>query len=253
MVVGEIESNGGEAIATGANVADYEQVEAMVGETIEKWGRIDVLVNNAGILRDKTFAKMDLADFQMVMDVHLKGSVNCTKAVWEHMREREYGRIVMTTSSTGLYGNFGQTNYAAAKLALVGFTNTLALEGHKYGIRVNALSPVAATRMTEDLMPVHVLDLLQPEAVTPAVVFMCSENAPTKQIIAAGAGGFARATIQETPGVYLMPQDRTAENVAANWDKIADTTDMRELQHGGEQTEKFLMQAAQALGIKLES
>ena len=250
-VAGEIESNGGEAIANGANVADYDQVEAMVGAALEKWGRVDVLVNNAGILRDKTFAKMDLADFQTVVDVHLKGSVNCTKAVWEHMRERQYGRIVMTTSSTGLYGNFGQSNYGAAKLALVGFMNSLCLEGHKYGIRVNALSPVAATRMTEDLMPEQVLGLLQPEAVTPAVIFMSGKDAPNKQIIAAGAGGFAKVTIQETPGIFLKPDERTAENVAAGWDRIADNEGMRELQFGGEQTEKFLTEAATALGIKL--
>jgi NAD(P)-dependent dehydrogenase (short-subunit alcohol dehydrogenase family) len=250
-VVDQIKSGGGEAIANAANVADYDQVEAMVGEAIDKWGRVDVLINNAGILRDKTFAKMDLADFRMVMGVHLLGSVNCTKAVWDHMKGREYGRIVMTTSSTGLYGNFGQTNYGAAKLALVGFMNTLALEGNKYGIRVNSLSPVAATRMTEDLMPDQVLELLQPEAVTPAVIFMASEDAPTKQVIAAGAGGYARVAISETPGIFLKPGERTAENVAAGWDKIADTEGMRELQHGGEQTEKFLMQAAKALGIEL--
>ena len=252
-VVDVIESNGGEAIANGANVADYEQVEAMVSEAIDKWGRIDVLVNNAGILRDKTFAKMDLADFKMVMDVHVKGSVNCTKAVWEHMRERQYGRIVMTTSSTGLYGNFGQSNYGAAKLALIGFMNTLCLEGHKYGIRVNALSPVAATRMTEDLMPEQILQLLRPDAVTPAVIFMCGEDAPNRQIIAAGAGGFAKVTIQETPGIFLKPDDRTAENVAAGWEKISATEGMRELQFGGEQTDKFLTVAAAALGIKLGS
>ncbi len=252
-VVEEIESAGSEAIANGANVANFDQVEAMVGEAIGKWGRVDVLVNNAGILRDKTFAKMDLADFQMVVDVHLTGSVNCTKAVWEHMRERQYGRIVMTTSSTGLYGNFGQTNYGAAKLALVGFMNSLCLEGQKYGIRVNALSPVAATRMTQDLMPEQVLGLLQPEAVTPAVIFMSGEDAPTKQIIAAGAGGFAKVTIQETPGIFLNPDERTAENVAVGWDRIAATDGMRELQFGGEQTEKFLAEAANALGITLGS
>ena len=252
-VVEEIEGAGGAAIANGANVADYDQVEAMVGEAIDKWGRVDVLVNNAGILRDKTFAKMDLADFQMVLDVHLKGSVNCTKAVWEHMRERQYGRIVMTTSSSGLYGNFGQSNYGAAKFALVGFMNTLCLEGHKYGIRINALSPVAATRMTSDLMPEQMLELLQPEAVTPAVIFMASEDAPNRQIIAAGAGGFAKVTIQETPGIFLNADERTAENVAAGWDNIAATEGMRELQFGGEQTEKFLTEAAKALGITLGS
>ena len=252
-VVEMIEGDGGEAIANGANVANYGQVEAMVAEAIGKWGRVDVLVNNAGILRDKTFAKMDLADFEAVMDVHLKGSVNCTKAVWEHMRERQYGRIVMTTSSSGLYGNFGQSNYGAAKFALVGLMNTLCLEGHKYGIRVNALSPVAATRMTEDILPERMLKLLQAEAVTPAVIFMASEDAPTRQIIAAGAGGFAKVTIQETPGIFLKPDERTAENVAAGWDKIAATDGMRELQFGGEQTEKFLTEAANALGIKLGS
>ncbi|MEE8220136.1 MAG: SDR family oxidoreductase [Woeseiaceae bacterium] len=250
-VVEEIVGSGGEAIANGANVAEYDQVEAMVAEAIDKWGRVDVLVNNAGILRDKTFAKMDLADFQMVMDVHLKGSVNCTKAVWEHMRGRQYGRILMTTSSTGLYGNFGQSNYGSAKMALVGLMNTLGLEGHKYGIKVNALSPIAATRMTEDVIPEKLLGLLHPEAVTPAVIFMCSEDAPSRQIIAAGAGGFAKVTIQETPGVFLKPDSLDAENVAAGWDKIAETEGMRELQYGGEQTEKFLTAAAKALGIKL--
>jgi NAD(P)-dependent dehydrogenase (short-subunit alcohol dehydrogenase family) len=250
-VVEEIVGSGGEAIANGANVAEYDQVEAMVAEAIDKWGRVDVLVNNAGILRDKTFAKMDLADFQLVMDVHLKGSVNCTKAVWEHMRGRQYGRILMTTSSTGLYGNFGQSNYGSAKMALVGLMNTLGLEGHKYGIKVNALSPIAATRMTEDVIPEKLLGLLHPEAVTPAVIFMCSQDAPSRQIIAAGAGGFAKVTIQETPGVFLKPDSLDAENVAAGWDKIAETEGMRELQYGGEQTEKFLTAAAKALGIKL--
>jgi hypothetical protein len=159
----------------------------------------------------------------------------------------------MTTSSSGLYGNFGQTNYGAAKCALVGFMNTLCLEGHKYGIRVNALSPVAATRMTEDLMPEQILQLLQPEAVTPAVIFMASEDAPNRQIIAAGAGGFAKVTIQETPGIFLKPEERSAENIAAGWDRIAATEGMSELQYGGEQTEKFLAGAAKALGITLGS
>lgn len=250
-VVAEIENLGGEAIANGANVADFTQVKAMVDEAIAKWGRVDVLVNNAGILRDKTFAKMELADFQMVMDVHVMGSVNCTKAVWEHMRERQYGRIVMTTSSTGLYGNFGQTNYGAAKLALVGFMNTLCLEGQKYGIKVNSLAPIAATRMTEDLMPEQLLQLLQPEAVTPAVIFMCSDDAPNRQIIVAGAGGFARVTLQETAGIFLEPDERSAENVARRWGEISALEGMRELQQGGEQTEKFLAKAAKALGIRL--
>lgn len=251
-VVAEIAQVGGEAVANGANVADASQVKDMVNDALERWGRIDVLVNNAGILRDKTFAKMDIADFKLVLDVHLLGSVNCTKAVWESMRERQYGRIVMTSSSSGIYGNFGQSNYGAAKMGLVGFMNTLALEGQKYDIKVNSLAPVAATRMTEDLMPANILSLLQPESVTPAVIFMASEDAPTRQIIAAGAGVFARVVVQETPGVFLLPDDRDAEHVAAAWEQISQTDGQSELSTGGDQTMKFLQKAASELGIKLD-
>ena len=250
-VVKQIESAGGQAMANGANVADAGQVDAMVGEALEKWGRVDVLVNNAGILRDKTFAKMDLSDFQLVLDVHLLGSVNCTKAVWPLMKEQQYGRIVMTSSSSGIYGNFGQTNYGAAKMGLVGFMNSLAIEGQKYGIHVNALVPIAATRMTEDLMPENVLALLQPESVTPAVVFMASKDAPTRQIIAAGAGVFARVVIQETPGVFLPPEQRDADHVAAAWQEIASSDGQVELKAGGDQTMKFIGKAAEAMGISL--
>ena len=250
-VVREITAQGGEAVANGANVARFEQVQAMVAETLDRWGRVDVLVNNAGILRDKTFAKMDLRDFDAVMDVHLEGSVNCTKAVWEAMRERQYGRIVMTSSSSGIYGNFGQTNYGAAKMALVGFMNSLALEGQKYGIKVNSLAPIAATRMTEDLMTPEVLALLEPAAVTPAVIFLASEEAPTRQILAAGAGVYARVVISETPGVFLAPAERDAEHVASAWQRIADPAGQRELSAGGEQTVKFLKKAAEALGMDL--
>ncbi|WP_405239897.1 SDR family oxidoreductase [Lentisalinibacter orientalis] len=249
-VVAEIEAAGGEAIADGANVADYEQVQAMVAAAMDKWGRVDVLVNNAGILRDKSFAKVDLEDFQLVVDVHLMGSVNCTKAAWEIMREQKYGRIVMTTSSTGLYGNFGQSNYGAAKLGVVGFMNTLHLEGQKYDIRVNCLAPVAATRMTEGLMPEEALALLQPEYVTPAVVFMVSPDAPSRQIISAGAGGYARVYLEETPGIWLAPDERDADHVAASWEKIADKTGAEEYQDGSGQSMKFLTRAAKELGIK---
>ena len=251
-VVGEIEAAGGEAVANGANVADYAAVESMVAETLERWGRVDVLVNNAGILRDKTFAKMDLGDFRAVMDVHVGGSVNCTKAVWPQMREQQYGRIVMTSSSSGIYGNFGQTNYGTAKLGLVGFMNSLALEGQKYGIHVNSLAPIAATRMTEDLMPPEVLKLLEPEAVTPAVIFMASRDAPTRQVIGAGAGVFARIVISETPGVFLPADVRNADHVAAAWERIAATDGAVELAAGGEQTMKFLKKAAAELGLSLD-
>ena len=250
-VVEEIEAAGGEAIANDANVADIAAVQAMVEQTMSAWGRVDVLVNNAGILRDKTFAKMDLADFDAVVKVHLTGSVNCTKSVWEIMREQQYGRIVMTSSSSGIYGNFGQTNYGAAKMALVGFMNSLAIEGQKYGIHVNSLAPIAATRMTEDLMPPDVLKLLEPESVTPAVVFLASKDAPTRQIVGAGAGVFARVVIQETPGVFLPSTERDAENVAKAWSKIAATDGQVELQAGGEQSMKFLGLAARELGIDL--
>ncbi|MEO1593864.1 MAG: SDR family oxidoreductase [Pseudomonadota bacterium] len=251
-VVEEIEAAGGEAIADGANVTNYEQVEAMVAAAMDKWGRVDVLVNNAGILRDKTFVKMPVSDFQAVVDVHLMGSVNCTKAVWEIMREQKYGRIMMTSSSSGLYGNFGQANYGAAKLGLVGFMNTLHLEGMKYNIHVNTLAPVAATRMTEDLMAEDVLAALEPALVTPAVIFMCSEQAPSRQVIAAGAGGFARAAIVETQGILLDGDEVTAENVAAGWEDASDLSTARELQQGSEQSVKFLTALAKRRGIKLE-
>ncbi len=250
-VVEEIKAAGGEAIANGANVTDYAQVEAMVAQAMETWGRVDILVNNAGILRDKTFAKMDLADFQTVIDVHLMGSTNCTKAVWEIMRGQGYGRIAMTTSSSGLYGNFGQSNYGAAKLGLVGLMNTLHLEGAKYDIRVNALSPVAGTRMTDDLMSKEVVDVLTPESVSAGLLYLVSEDAPRRTILAAGAGGYARAIITETPGVYLKPEDQTPENVAANWAAIIAADGAEEYTMGGQQSMKFVGEAAKALGLDI--
>ncbi|MEO0365657.1 MAG: SDR family oxidoreductase [Pseudomonadota bacterium] len=252
QVVAEIEALGGEAIADGANVTKPDEVEAMVKTAMDRWGRIDVLVNNAGILRDKTFAKMELGDFESVVDVHLIGSVVCTKAVWEIMRQQQYGRIMMTSSSSGLYGNFGQSNYGAAKLGLVGFMNTLHLEGMKYNIHVNTLAPVAATRMTEDLMGEDVLAALKAELVTPAVIFMCSKDAGSRQIIAAGAGGFARAAIIESEGILLTGDEATAENLAARWDEASDMSTARELQQGSEQSVKFLTALAKKMGIKLE-
>ncbi|MBW8813276.1 MAG: SDR family NAD(P)-dependent oxidoreductase [Caulobacterales bacterium] len=237
-VVEEITAAGGEAIANGSSVTDDAGVARMVGDAMAKWGRIDILVANAGILRDKTFAKMELADFQSVVDVHLFGTVKPAKAVWEIMRTQNYGRIVVTTSSTGLYGNFGQANYGAAKLSLVGFMNTLKLEGQKNNIHVNAISPVAATRMTENLMPPAVLEQLKPEYVTPGVVFLCSDEAPTGAILTAGAGAFALSRIVETEGVYLG-HGASVEGVRESWAKIADETGAKAYFNGGEQTQKF--------------
>ena len=219
-VVDEIEAAGGEAMANGASVTDFEAVQAMVKQAVDAWGRVDILVNNAGILRDKSFAKMELADFQLVVDVHLMGAVNCTKAVWALMNEQKYGRIVMTTSSSGLYGNFGQSNYGAAKLALVGLMQTLSIEGAKNDIRVNCLAPTAATRMTEGLMPQEVLDALKPEAVVPAMLVLAAENAPNRTILCAGAGTFEAAHITLTQGAWLGIGVDTPEQLAARLDEV---------------------------------
>ena len=202
-VVDEIVARGGQAIANGASVTDMDAVLAMVQQAVDAWGRVDILVNNAGILRDKSFGKMEIADFRLVMDVHLMGAVHCCKAVWPLMTAQQYGRILMTTSSSGLYGNFGQSNYGAAKLALVGLMQTLAIEGAKHGIRVNSLAPTAATRMTQDLMPQTVLDALSPKAVVPAMLVLVGEDAPTRQILCAGAGSVEAAHITLTQGTWV--------------------------------------------------
>jgi NAD(P)-dependent dehydrogenase (short-subunit alcohol dehydrogenase family) len=222
-VVAEIEAFGGEAMANAASVTDYAAVEAMVAAAMEKWGRIDILVNNAGVLRDKSFAKMEIADFQFVMDVHLMGAVNCTKAVWEIMRSQNYGRIVMTTSSSGLYGNFGQSNYGAAKMALVGLMQTLSIEGAKNDIRVNCLAPTAHTRMTEDLGAALPLEALGPELVSPGLLYLVSDNAPSRCILAAGAGGFERAYVTLTQGVRIVGDD-APEQIEARFAEISDRT-----------------------------
>nr|WP_315463409.1 SDR family oxidoreductase [uncultured Rhodoferax sp.] len=215
-VVAEIRAAGGEAIANGASVTDFEAVQAMVQQAVDAWGRVDILVNNAGILRDKSFAKMEIADFRSVVDVHLMGAVHCCKAVWPHMNEQKYGRILMTTSSSGLYGNFGQSNYGAAKLALVGLMQTLALEGAKNNIHVNSLAPTAATRMTEGLMPPQVLDALKPEAVVPAMLVLVSEDAPTRTTLCAGAGSVEAAHITLTQGAWIGLDAHAPEILAAH-------------------------------------
>ncbi|HZZ34040.1 MAG TPA: SDR family NAD(P)-dependent oxidoreductase [Phenylobacterium sp.] len=237
-VVEEIKAFGGEAIANGSSVTDDAGVALMVKHAMDAWGRIDVLVANAGVLRDKTFSKMEIADFEFVLGVHLMGTVKPAKAVWEIMREQNYGRIVCTTSSSGLYGNFGQSNYGAAKLGIIGFMNTLKLEGQKNNIHVNAIAPVAATRMTENLMPPEILAHLKPEYVTPGVVFLCSEEAPTGCILTAGAGAFALSHIVETEGVYLGEKALSVEEVRDSWSKIVDPAGQQPYNAGGEQTAK---------------
>ncbi len=249
-VVRLIEDAGGEAIAHGANVAKFDEVQDMVQQAMDKWGRVDILINNAGILRDKSFAKMDLADFQLVMDVHLMGSVNCTKAVWDIMREQNYGRIVMTTSSSGMYGNFGQSNYGAAKMAVLGFMNTLVLEGAKNNIHVNALSPTAGTRMTEDLIPPEMYDLMTPESVTAGALVLCHEDAPNRTILCAGAGGYASTRLFETEGIYLAPEQQDPDSVEANLEGICDMRSQAELHTATQQTEKFIGKAVAYLQSK---
>ena len=220
-VAREIVAAGGQARAALGSVTDVAAVDAMVEETLADWGRIDILVNNAGILRDKSFARMSLDDFRLVIEVHLMGSVTCTKAVWETMRAQAYGRIVMTTSSSGLWGNFGQANYGAAKMALVGLMQTLALEGEKYGIRVNCLAPTAATQMTSGILPEEELRLLDPAFVSPAVLALVAEDAPTRAILCAGAGGFELANIAMTQGIHVAGDPPSADELAARWTDLA--------------------------------
>ena len=250
-VVDEIKDAGGEAIANDANVVDYGQVEAMVKQAMDAWGRVDILINNAGILRDKTFHKMTIEDFRLVVDVHLMGSANCTKAVWEIMREQSYGRIVFTTSSTGLYGNFGQANYGAAKMAVVGLMNTLHLEGAKYDIRVNCLAPAAGTAMTEGLFPDGVYNLLTPESVSPGVVFLVGPDAPSRTILTAGGGAFAIYKGFETDGISLLPDKLSPEGIAAAWEAITNEDGMKIFASGFEQASKFAIKGAEKMGINL--
>ncbi len=251
-VVEEIRAAGGAAIADPADVADFEQVSAMAARAEKEWGRVDILVNNAGVLRDKTFAKMEMADFEFVVRVHLIGSANCAKAVWAGMRERNYGRIVLTSSASGIYGNFGQANYGAAKAAMIGLMNVLHLEGAKTDIRVNVLAPTARTGMTEGLLSPVAAELMTPESVTPGVLFLVSENAPSRVILGAGAGVFAVTHIGETPGVYLDESERTPETIAARFAEISDASTAEPLKDAFSQTMKFVAAAAKARGVSVE-
>lgn len=242
-VVAEIQGAGGEAMVNAADVTDEDAVDAMVAEAFDRWNRVDILINNAGVLRDRSFANMTIEDFRFVVDVHLIGTAICTKAVWGHMKETSYGRIVVTSSSSGLYGNYGQANYGAAKLGVVGLMNTLRAEGDKYDIRVNALAPVAHTRMTDELLPDEAKALLKPEEVTPGVLFLVSRDAPQGMVLAAGAGGYAAVRIYETPGIWLEQEDRTPEMIASRIEDILAPEGQAEFTSGNEQTMKFLSSA----------
>ncbi|MBT6189777.1 MAG: SDR family NAD(P)-dependent oxidoreductase [Tateyamaria sp.] len=250
-VASEIDAAGGDAMAHDADVSDEAQVADMIAKAMDRWGRIDILVNNAGILRDKTFAKMTLEDFRKVVDVHLMGSANCCHAVWPVMRAQKYGRIVLTSSGSGLYGNFGQSNYGAAKAAMIGLMNVLHLEGARDDIRVNTLAPTAATQMTKGLLPEAALDLLQPETITPGLLHLVSENGPSRTILSAGAGTFAQTRIYETQG-HRIQGEITPEAVAANWHLITEPNQQEELQDAFSQTRKYALRAAKAKGATLD-
>ena len=241
-VAGEIEAAGGRAIADHSDITKADQAAALVERTLAAFGRVDILVNNAGILRDRSFAKMSEAEWDDVIAVHLDGAARMTRAVWGPMRERNYGRIVMATSSTGLYGTFGQANYGAAKLGVVGLMNTLRLEGARHDIRVNAIAPVALTRMTEGLFPAAAADVLTPDAVAAGVLFLASDHAPSGAILAAGGGVFAAVRIEETPAVVLG-RETGPDEIAANWARIADFTAAAPVAESGVQTVAFLERA----------
>lgn len=250
-VAAEIRAQGGEAMTHGCDVADEAGVAEMVSQTMNAWGRIDILVNNAGILRDKSFAKMSLDDFRKVLDVHLMGSVACTHACWPIFRAQGYGRVVLTSSSSGLYGNFGQANYGAAKAAMMGLMNVLHQEGARDDIRVNTLSPTAATRMTEELLPPESHELLAPETITPGLLYLVSEDAPSRRILAAGAGCFALTRVYETDGITLVGDENTPEAVAEAFDDVLDNDGQIEMNSAFSQTQKFAQKAAKARGLSL--
>jgi NAD(P)-dependent dehydrogenase (short-subunit alcohol dehydrogenase family) len=250
-VVAEIKAMGGDALAHGCDVSDEAGVKDMVAQAMTAWGRVDIVVNNAGILRDKTFTKMEMSDFRKVVDVHLIGSANVAHACWPIMREQKYGRIVFTASASGLYGNFGQSNYGAAKAAMMGLMNVLHLEGARDNIRVNTLAPTAATRMTEELLPPEAAALLAPETITPGLLYLVSEDAPSHVILGAGAGSFAQTRVYETQGITLLDDENTPEAVAERFAEITDATNQQEMADAFSQTKKYALNAAQARGLKL--
>jgi len=240
-VVAEIKAAGGNAVANYDSVSTEEGAGGIIKSAIDAFGKIDILVNNAGILRDKSFVNMTDADWDLVFAVHVKGAYYCTKAAWGHMREQKYGRVVLTSSASGIYGNFGQTNYAAAKMGIVGFGQTLALEGEKHNIRVNMIAPVAASRMTESLMPAFVLEKLKPECVSPLVVYLCSEGIDVNgELYEVGAGAVSRIESLRSKGLAMNPDEISVEAVAASWAKINDMTDAHVVRSIGESTQATL-------------
>jgi NAD(P)-dependent dehydrogenase (short-subunit alcohol dehydrogenase family) len=251
-VADEIIAAGGEAIPVAASVTDEAAIATMIGGVMSNWGRVDILINNAGILRDKSFAKMSLADFRLVLEVHLMGSVICTKAVWEIMRQQQYGRVVMTTSSSGLYGNFGQSNYGAAKMALVGLMQTLGLEGEKHNIRVNCLAPSAATQMTHGVLAEEALQRLDPKLVSPGLLALVAEQAPNRAILCAGAGHFAQSYITLTQGVQIGNDADAGERLIAQWQQVSDRTDELIPAYGFKQAERELAAAGYVAGAMAE-
>lgn len=247
-VADEIRKAGGRAIADGGSVTSEADMQAMVERALKEFGRVDILINNAGILRDKTFAKLTMEDFRAVVDVHLMGTVIATKAVWGVMREQKYGRILVTSSTSGTYGNFGQSNYGAAKMAVLGLMNTLHLEGAKYGIHVNAILPTAATRMTGDMMSEEMLQMLSPDLVSPAAVWLVSREAPSRTALLAGAGTVARLAIVESEGVCFAGKSLTPDDIAANFDRIADISSPIETPEGLRHVDRIIENARKALG-----
>nr|WP_295469633.1 SDR family NAD(P)-dependent oxidoreductase [Mesorhizobium sp.] len=250
-VVEQIRAAGGEAIADGADVSSPEQVAAMVALAKDKWGRVDILINNAGILRDRTFSKMELDDYRKVLDVHLNGTVYCTKAVWEIMREQQYGRILFTTSTSGLYGNFGQAAYGVAKAGMLGLMNVLHLEGERHNVRVNMLAPSAVTRMTEELLPKEAVALMKPELITPGVLYLVSENGPSRVILGGAAGSFARIVLNETDAVHFTEDELSPEAVERAFGRICDTGILHTMQNAFEQNRNLVGKAAAAHGLKV--
>ncbi|MGQ9475548.1 MAG: SDR family oxidoreductase [Actinomycetota bacterium] len=241
-VVQEIKDAGGEAVPNFDSVADWEGAQNIIKTAIDNYGKIDILINNAGILRDKSFLKMELEDYEKVIAVHLNGTFYCSKAAWPYMRENNYGRIVSAASAAGVYGNFGQANYGAAKMGIIGLMHVLKQEGAKYNILCNTIVPIAGTRMTATVLPPNLVEILKPEYVAPMVVWACSDRCTfSGYTFVAGAGYFSRTAFMEGPGVFFDPsQGITLEMIDENIDKIVSLEGARTFENATEQTGQAL-------------